>query len=51
MNTWDHFRDKSKPYDYLALFEADHRDKPAATAGPIIAFAVSERSEQNSEEI
>jgi hypothetical protein len=40
MGRWDQFHDKNKPYDYLALFEADHRDnKPAGPADPIIAFA------------
>jgi hypothetical protein len=43
MNTSDHFRDESKPYEYLALFEADHRGKPAGTASPIIALRGSER--------
>jgi hypothetical protein len=52
MNTWDHFRDKSKPYECLALYEADHRDKPSGTAGPINALRVSERpARQNSEGI
>ena len=40
--TWDHFRDKSRPYAYLGLFKAGHRDKPGDSAGPIIALRVSE---------
>jgi hypothetical protein len=43
MDTWDHFRDKSKPYEYLSLYEGDHRDKPADPAGPIITLRVSDR--------
>ena len=43
MDTGIIFRDKSKPYEYVALFEAVHCGKSAGTVDTIIPLRVSER--------